>query len=125
MKTGHSFLDPKILGFWVRCLREAQHISQDALAVLSGVDIRTVQRMEAGNAVAVTSRRCIAKALGFEKADIFDDPEFIADVHRLLDGLRKINEESLDKQHPEHVQRSGWQTGRRSCVWPTKPMRSC
>jgi hypothetical protein len=25
-------LDPKILGFWVRCIRETQHMSQDALA---------------------------------------------------------------------------------------------
>jgi DNA-binding XRE family transcriptional regulator len=41
-------LDPKILGFWTRCLRETQHMSQDALAASSGLDVRTIQRIEAG-----------------------------------------------------------------------------
>lgn len=42
MTKAPILLDPKLLGFWVRCIRETQHMSQDALAELSGVDIRTI-----------------------------------------------------------------------------------
>lgn len=96
-------LDPKILGVWIRCVRESQHISQDALATSSGLDVRTVQRIEGGNAASVTTRRCLARGLGFENQDIFDDPEFAVGVHRVLEGVKTIKQEALDKQHPEHV----------------------
>jgi transcriptional regulator with XRE-family HTH domain len=102
MKTCTT-LEPKILGFWIRCIREAQHMSQDALAVSSGLDVRTIQRIEAGNAVSVTTRRCLARGLGYDNPDIFDDPEFAANVHSVLEGAQTINQEALDKQHPEHV----------------------
>jgi transcriptional regulator with XRE-family HTH domain len=59
--TAPTILDPKLLGFWTKCLRESQHISQDALAASSGLDVRTIQRIEAGNAVSVTTRRCLAR----------------------------------------------------------------
>jgi transcriptional regulator with XRE-family HTH domain len=73
MKTGHPTLDPKILGLWLGWLRKAQHMSQEALAACSGVDVHTVQRIEAGKAVNVTSRRCLARGFGFENPVTFDD----------------------------------------------------
>src|SRR5450631_1197689 len=72
-----TILDPKLLGFWAKCVRETQHLSQDALAVNAGVTIRTVQRFEAGQALNVTSRRALAKALGYDNPDVFDDLKFI------------------------------------------------
>jgi hypothetical protein len=44
-----TLLDPKILGFWSRCVREAQHLSQEALAANASVNTRTIQRFEAGS----------------------------------------------------------------------------
>ena len=32
-----TILDPKLLGFWARCVREAQHLSQEALAEAAGI----------------------------------------------------------------------------------------
>src|SRR5207253_2107058 len=81
-----TILDPKLLGFWAKCVRETQHLSQDALAVNAGVTIRTVQRFEAGQAVNVTSRRALAKALGYDNPDAFDDLKFI---DGLLQDLRE------------------------------------
>jgi transcriptional regulator with XRE-family HTH domain len=95
-----TLLEPKLLGFWVRCIREAQHMSQDALAAVSGVDIRTIQRMEAGNVVSITTRRCIARGLGYENADAFDDPKFGLEVHQVLEA---IQQKAFERQYPDRI----------------------
>lgn len=96
-------LDPKLLGFWVRCIRNSQSVSQEALAATANVTVRTVQRFERGQPVNLTSRRCIARGLGFENSDTFDDPAFAASVQELLEGIKNLNESEQAKQHPDHV----------------------
>src|SRR3954464_12947792 len=98
-----TLVDPKMLGFWARCIREGQHLSQDALAANASVDIRTVQRFEAGKTVNITSRRALAKALGYDNPDVFDDPKFAEEVLKFFDGLKAIQQKSLDDQHPDSV----------------------
>jgi transcriptional regulator with XRE-family HTH domain len=98
-----TLLDPKTLGFWARCVRETQHLSQEALAANASVNIRTVQRFEAGQPINVTSRRVIAKALGYTDPDIFDDPKFIETVLKFFDSLNAQQQQDLDDQHPDHV----------------------
>jgi transcriptional regulator with XRE-family HTH domain len=99
----HTLIDPKMLGFWARCIRDAQHLSQEALAANASVDIRTVQRFEAGKTVNLTSRRALAKALGYDNPDVFDDPTFAEEVLKFFDGLKAIQQKSLDDQHPDSV----------------------
>ena len=101
--TKTPILDSKVLGFWVRCIRETQHMSQDALAASSGVDIRTIQRMEAGTPVSITTRKCLARGLGYDDPEIFDNPQFALDVHRWIEGAQAINREAIEKQHPDHI----------------------
>jgi transcriptional regulator with XRE-family HTH domain len=96
-------LDPKTLGFWVKCIREASNWSQEAVAVSAGLDVRTIQRVEAGKSASITTRRALARGLGYENQDIFQDPAFIATVHRLLDELLAGNRERLEAQFPDHV----------------------
>jgi hypothetical protein len=103
MTKATNLLEPGVLGFWVRCIREAGHMSQDALAALSRVDIRTIQRMEVGNAVSITTQRCIARALGYENPDIFDDPEFALEIHKFLEGAQAIKRSALEKEHPDRI----------------------
>jgi transcriptional regulator with XRE-family HTH domain len=98
-----TILDPKLLGFWARCIRDAQHLSQEALAANASVDIRTVQRFEAGQPVSITSRRALAKALGYENPDVFDDPKFIEEVLKFFEELKAMQQKNLDDQHPDHV----------------------
>jgi transcriptional regulator with XRE-family HTH domain len=95
--------DPKFLGFWTRCIRETSHWSQEALAASSGLDPRTIQRIEAGKPVSTTTRRALARGLGYDNADVFDDPEFIKAVHALFDDLQKMQDEEVQKQFPDHV----------------------
>jgi transcriptional regulator with XRE-family HTH domain len=103
MKNTHTMLEPKVLGFWIRCIRETQHVSQDALVASSGLDVRTIQRIEGGNAVSITTRRCLARGLGYENSDIFEDPEFALNVHRVIEGAQTINKEAAEKQYLDHV----------------------
>ena len=82
------YVDPKLFGFWARCVREAEHLSQEALAEAAGITVRTVQRFEAGAGVQIGSRRSLAKALGYDDQDIFDDPKFAATVLGFIDDLK-------------------------------------
>ena len=95
--------DPKFLAFWTKCIRESSHWSQEALAASSGLDVRTIQRVEAGHPVSVTTRRALARGLGYENLDVFENPEFIAGVHTLFEGVRKVQDEEVQKQFPDHV----------------------
>jgi transcriptional regulator with XRE-family HTH domain len=62
--------DPKFPRLPSKALRETMNWSQEALAASSGLDVRTVQRIEAGNArVSVTTRRALAKGLGYDNPD--------------------------------------------------------
>ncbi|MBA2397163.1 MAG: hypothetical protein H0V72_00350 [Bradyrhizobium sp.] len=72
---------PQVAVFWVRCIRVSQ----------------------SGQPTSITSRRCIARALGFESADTFDDPAFVASVQQLLEGIKKLNESEQARQHPDRV----------------------
>jgi transcriptional regulator with XRE-family HTH domain len=105
--TTITTLDPKVLGFWTRCIREACHWSQEALAAASGLDVRTIQRIEAGKRVNITTRRALARGLGYKNPDTFDDPEFITNIREFSDMIVKMSQETrkseLEKQFPEHI----------------------
>jgi transcriptional regulator with XRE-family HTH domain len=96
-------LDPKTLGFWAKCIREASHWSQEAVAASAGLDVRTIQRIEAGKSASITTRRALARGLGYENQDIFQDPTFIATAYGLLNDLQAGNRERLEAQFPDHM----------------------
>lgn len=54
----------------LRQLRQAAALSQDALAQLSGIHPRTVQRIEASGIASVQSARSLARALNVEAAEL-------------------------------------------------------
>jgi transcriptional regulator with XRE-family HTH domain len=103
MDMGNTSLEPKLLGFWTRCIRETAHWSQEALAASSNLDVRTIQRIEAGKPASITTRRSLARGLGYDNQDIFEDPKFIKTVHELLDGVQKADRDDFEKQFPDHV----------------------
>jgi len=80
MNTTALSLPPNILGFWTRCIRTTMHWSQEALAASANLTPRTIQRIEAGEQSSITTRRSLARGLGYENPDIFEDPEFIVTV---------------------------------------------
>jgi len=103
MTTGIDTKDPKFLAFWTKCIRETSNCSQEALAEASGLDVRTIQRIEAGHSVSISTRRSLARGLGYANPDVFEDPEFIKGVHALFEGVRKVQDEEVQKQFPDHI----------------------
>ncbi|MCW2282270.1 transcriptional regulator with XRE-family HTH domain [Rhodoblastus acidophilus] len=103
MEAATLTLPPKILGFWTKCIRTTMHWSQEALAANSNLTTRTIQRIEAGEPVSITTRRSLARGLGYQNLDVFDDPESVAAIMKLLDGARSQKIEDFQKEFPDHI----------------------
>jgi len=98
-----SILDPSILAWWTRAVRETSHWSQEALAAASGLTVRTIQRIEAGQSSNVTTRRALARGLGYDNTEIFFDPEFAKTIAGFWRDIEQIGKEALAEQFPDKV----------------------
>lgn len=96
-------LPPKMLGVWTRILRRASSLSQDALAEASGLTVRTIQRIESGERASVTTRRCLARGLGYDSPYIFDDPAFVGTVTGFFETLQTSQINAEEARHPDHI----------------------
>lgn len=94
-------INPSSLAIWIKSLRKAQSLSQEAVAEAAGIDVRSVQRAEKGLAVSRQTRRSLARGLGYDNIEIFDDPEsaevingFVSDLSAMAEKeeLRKLEE---------------------------------
>ncbi|WP_422374148.1 helix-turn-helix domain-containing protein [Roseibium sp.] len=98
--------DDEFIGFWVRCCRDTLKWSQEALAETSSIDVRTIQRIEAGKRASVTTKAALAKALGYEE-NVFDNPMWLVNSRKLINELQKEivsqNEEEFRQKFPNHV----------------------
>jgi transcriptional regulator with XRE-family HTH domain len=100
-------LDPSILAWWTRAIREASQWSQEALAEASGVDVRTIQRVEAGRRTDITTRRALAQGLGYDNPEIFFDAQFAQKITGLFRNIKNIGKEALQKQFPDKIRLPG------------------
>jgi transcriptional regulator with XRE-family HTH domain len=98
-----SILDPSILAWWTRAIRQASHWSQEALAATSGLTVRTIQRVEAGRPSDVTTRRALARGLGYDNPEIFFDPQFAETITGFFRQIEQIGKEALQKQFPDRI----------------------
>lgn len=103
MENNTTMLPPAMLGFWVKCIRKGMNWSQEAVAEASGLTVRTVQRVEAGEPSSVSTRRSLARGLGYDNHGIFDTPDFITSVHKILSEVGEANKEAMEKQFPDHI----------------------
>lgn len=67
-------LTPAELAVLTRMFREVRHWSQEQLAELSGLNVRTIQRIEQAMPASLDTRRAIARAFEFEDIDVFSKP---------------------------------------------------
>ena len=67
-------MTPDQVGMLVKLYRDAMGWSQETLAELSGVTVRTVQRIEAGQPSSLDSRRAIARGFEIPDLDVFSKP---------------------------------------------------
>ena len=62
---------PAEVAVLVRMFRELRGWTQDTLAALSGLEVRTIQRVESGERSSKETKRAIARAFDFEDLDAF------------------------------------------------------
>lgn len=96
-------LPPEILAIWVRTLRAASDLSQDALAEASGLSERTIQRIESSGRTSRMTRRSLARGFGYDNHDIFDDPRFIATATDAVAEVFAERAKEVEANHPGHI----------------------
>jgi transcriptional regulator with XRE-family HTH domain len=101
--TVTPILNPSILAWWTRAVREASHWSQEAVAASSGLTVRTIQRIEAGRPSGVTTRRALARGLGYDNPEIFFDPKFAEIISGFFREIEKISRDAMEKQFPDKI----------------------
>jgi transcriptional regulator with XRE-family HTH domain len=79
----------------VKFLRESRQWSQEQLADLSGLSVRTIQRVERGDASGFDTRRAIARAFEFEDIDTLNKPFSIPTAEELQAAKEKFDREHV------------------------------
>ena len=74
--------------------REMRQWSQEQLAEISGLNVRTVQRVEQGLSASLDTRRALASAFEFEDIDALNKPITIPSEEEL-----KAAKEKFDREH--------------------------
>jgi len=79
----------------IRRLRTQRHWSQEQLAEASGLNLRTIQRLEAGSRASLESVRALAAVFEIDAAALTADEEGSASVtpiDRVRDGLNRLTD---------------------------------
>lgn len=87
-------LTPVELGFCIRIFREMRQWSQEQLAEISGLNVRTIQRVEQGLSASLDTKRALARAFEFEDIDALNKPFTIPSEEEL-----KVAKEKFDREH--------------------------
>lgn len=72
--TPPRLLTPAEVGACIRQFRELRHWSQEQLAEISGLNVRTVQRVEQGDSASFDTRRALARAFDLNDINALNKP---------------------------------------------------
>lgn len=93
--TKPRMLTPEELGMLVKVFREMRQWSQDQLGAISGLSVRTVQRVETGNPSGLDTRRALARAFELEDIDAFNKPYAIPTDEEIKAAKEKFEQENI------------------------------
>jgi transcriptional regulator with XRE-family HTH domain len=85
---------PKELALFVTLRRQGLGWTQETLAEISGLTVRTVQRVENGEPSSVDTRRALARAFKIENIDVFNKPHAFSSSEKI-----KKDAEEFKKNH--------------------------
>ena len=94
-KTKPRLLTPEELGMLVKAFREMRKWSQDQLGEISGLSVRTIQRVETGKPSGLDTRRALARAFEFEDIDLFNKPYAIPTDEEMKVAQEKFERENI------------------------------
>ncbi len=87
-------LTPAELAVCIKLFREMRQWSQEQLAEISGLNVRTIQRVEQGLSASLDTRRTLADAFEFEDIDALNKPFTIPSEEEI-----KVAKEKFDREH--------------------------
>jgi transcriptional regulator with XRE-family HTH domain len=94
-KTSQTrLLTPDELAFCIKLFREMRQWSQEQLAEISRLNVRTIQRVEQGQPASFDTRRALASAFGFDDIDALNKPFTIPSEEEL-----KAAKDKFDREH--------------------------
>lgn len=76
-------------------LRKEKGWTQETLAELARVNVRTVQRLEEGQSSSTDTRRAIAGAFGYEDLDVFSKPWPLPNIEKIKEETARIERETV------------------------------
>ncbi|EOX7330873.1 helix-turn-helix domain-containing protein [Pseudomonas aeruginosa] len=78
-------LTPTELAACIKLFREMRQWSQEQLSAISGLNVRTIQRVEQGQVASLDTRRALARAFELEDIDALNKP-FVNSIRRRRQG---------------------------------------
>lgn len=94
------------LALLIKVLRQASEWTQETLAELGGLTVRTIQRVEKGDPSSLDTRRALARGFGYDDLDVFNKQWPMLDPAKL-----KAQSEELERTtvvvHLTRGERSG------------------
>ncbi len=87
-------LPPTELAACIKLFREMRQWSQEQLAAISGLNVRTIQRVEQGQVASLDTRRALARAFELEDIDALNKPFVIPSEEEA-----KAAKEKFDQEH--------------------------
>lgn len=87
-------LMPDELALCIKLFREMRQWSQEQLGAISGLNVRTIQRVEQGLSASLDTRRALARAFEFEDIDALNKPFPIPSEEEF-----KATKEKFDREH--------------------------
>lgn len=88
-------LSSKEFGSLIIISRDMRKWSQETLAELSRLSVRTIQRIEKGEAASIESKRALASAFGLEDIDLFSKPVKVPTPEEIVTAKREFEDEYL------------------------------
>jgi len=88
-------LTPAELAACIRMFREMWQWSQEQLAEISGLSVRTIQRIEQGLSSSIDTRRAIAAAFEFEDIDALNKPFTVPSEEELNEAKERFDREHV------------------------------
>lgn len=87
-------LSPEELAAFVKIMRDIRKWSQEQLSGISGLSVRTIQRVEGGRHSDLDTRRALARAFEFEDIDALNKP-----FHFPTEAEIEAEKEKFDREH--------------------------
>jgi transcriptional regulator with XRE-family HTH domain len=91
----HRLLTPAELAVMVIHLRAEKGWTQETVAELARVSVRTVQRLEEGLPCSLDTRRALAAVFAFEDVDTFSKPWALPNIEKLKEEAVRIEKETV------------------------------